>query len=90
MKILIYKKWTEFPEGYNRPFKTIGSPAKNSGKNRHIANWLRLQKSPSLMIIKDKDYENCAEGTGEQLVSFMKDCMADLGIGYKERGSKNG
>lgn len=86
IRILVYKNWIDYPEGQLRPFKTIGSPIKKATNYRKIANWLSTEKSQLLVIVKDVDYENVIVADGEHCLNFIKDCYADLGYMFKDKG----
>ena len=88
MHILVYENWEDYPEGKLRPFKQKGNPVKNATNYRKIAKWLSVQKKELLIIVKDTDYENCLVGTDKQCDEFIKDCLADLGIMFKNKGHK--
>lgn len=46
MKINLYDSWVAYPEGYNRPFKTMGSPKLylDTKKHRPVKILARLAK----------------------------------------------
>ena len=96
MKINVYDNWIDFPEGRERPFKTVGVPMLcfNTKKHSAVKILARLSKmakrsskhegksleSRYLVVLLEKDYENSLSGTPEQICKFVKDCLVDEGL----------
>jgi hypothetical protein len=90
MIIKVYKKWVDWPEGPTRSFKMIGSAFIKLNTQTMAINGImqRLafgreevptKKENWLVLVTDKDYENCLTGNREQISSFVKDCLVDEG-----------
>lgn len=97
MIIKVYKNWKDWPEGPTRSFKVDGQSFirldtrtmtsgkimqrlafRHKGKVNQKANWL--------VLLTDKDYENCLTGTGPQIKKFVTDCLVDEGYMRKSLG----
>jgi hypothetical protein len=98
MRINIYDKWIDTPEGRNRSFRLCKNPIMRLDTQTHSINKIikRLasrcgERQPGkrfLAVLRDKNYENALEGTGEQIRAFARDCLADEGYMSKKWGRK--
>ena len=70
MKINLYERWINYPEGYNRPFKTTGSPKLylDTEKHRPVKILARLSKIAN----RPKIYDGKSIGNRKYLV-ILKD-----------------
>jgi len=86
MKIYLYDKWIDCPDGKDRSFKTAGSPKKiwdvdryhYDTINRKVGNWRADISRKWLCFIKGSGYENALVGNKNQVTKFIKDCLKDL------------
>jgi len=104
MRINIYDKWIDYPEGRKRPFKVASTSKLRLDTKRHspikiLARLSKIAKVPQchegrslekryLVVLIDQDYENSLIGSAAQIHKFVRDCLADEGLMSKSWGSK--
>lgn len=104
MKITIYERWIDCPEGQKRSFKTTGtsklrldtkkhSPMKILARLSKVAKVSQCHDERSfeklyLVMLVGRDYENSLTGSLEQVYKFVRDCLTDEGLMAKSWGRK--
>jgi len=100
MKINLYDKWIDYPEGIKRPFKIKSRPLLLLDTTKHHPNKIiarmahrhegRSDESGNLLVVvTDKTgYENCLVGNSRQIHQFVADCLSDEGYMSSDRGKK--
>jgi hypothetical protein len=99
MRINIYDKWVETPEGKVRSFRLCKNPIKRFDIQtmtshkimQRLASRCR-ESSPNtpnfLVVLTGNDYENSLTGTNQEIYKFVRDCFADEGLMCKSWGRK--
>ncbi|MFA5158000.1 MAG: hypothetical protein WC451_02330 [Patescibacteria group bacterium] len=99
MRINIYDKWVETPEGKIRSFRLCKNPIKRFNTQTMTSHKImqrlasRCKESSSeirnsLVVLTDKDYENSLIGTGQEIYKFVRDCLVDEGLMSKGWGRR--
>lgn len=88
-KFYAYKKWIDTPENIVRSFKTIGSLARMTNNIAKMKNYLKRQKTPTLLWVKG-EYDNALIEDSGQCLKFLEDICYDLGLIKKAVGRRVG